>query len=595
MDEDEPLRTSKSSPRSRKHARDMNTNGLSFTDQAPTAKRSRRSNGTDKAAPNGEPAKSGDSMEVDQNGLSEAETSSKRMAPTPNSPSVTSASRAVTAAAVTTTVQQHGMEPTATAAVTESAPAEDDALQEQATHTTPMQLEMQMPVPMQMQMQTAGAAPSEGQVESDAPAVLLTSLTLTNGVSVGVQSDKVAELGPETTVLSVPDRTINVTHTLWNPRDPTCLVTGGEKLCRIWTLSRMSTASSSSTQYNDLLEPSDSGTITSMAWKPDGEYLAVATRSSNPDVGGTVDIRTKSGHIHDELPGGQEWVLNLAWNPSGTLLLGITHSDSSESTLIVWDIKTGQTMQPFELQKAIIDATWIDDHKFAVCGHDLIAESVIDGQSIIALRNRGDVEGNQEWNMIRYDAITNTTAIAAEATGILAIIDPSGQAHTTHAHKAEITALAYQPVANPAALPLSSPRLLATSSTDGSIKVFDARRPFTLIRTLSLGDAAQAMAMSFTPDGYLVAAASWNKVLIWNAEVGSRPRASWMGKDESWQIDASATRTFTNGDGVHVEDQSEDVEPPTHSLSWDADGGKLAYGLRNQVWVLKIWSKCCFG
>ena len=572
MDEDEAVSMSHESPRARKHGRDSTTNGFTIEDassrQAPPAKRIRRINGTavttnGNGTGNENFAKSGDGMETDQHSASHADSMSKRDLATAAAAVVPSQSGNV----ATTANGTETMESTTgeVVDVDADADADDDALQTQAqaqapnndNHNNATLVSLMPPVP-----------------------------TLTNGRSVGVQSDKVAELGPETAVLSVPDR--NVTHAAWNPQDAAILATGGDALARIWTIPSHTRSSSSSAssdhqndpnrQFVDLLEPSDTATVTSMVWSPDGENLAVATHGMHRNSKGSVTIRTKTGAFQDELPGGQDWVLNLSWNPSGSLLLGITHFDESDSTLVVWDVKTGQPMQPLELDKAVMDATWIDDRRFIVCGTDLIAETVIDSQDMELLQNRTGAGVNQEWTKIRYDPLTRTTAMVAEESGTLAVISASNQFYSARVHDAEISALAYQPLSNPSAHSESSPRLFATSSSDGTIKVWNAKSPLNNLHTLSLGRTASALAMSFTPDGYLVAAASWNKVLIWSAETGGVPKASWKGIDGQWQPEKGEQQEGGSGNGVEMKEQM-----PIPSLSWDMDGGKLAYGLRSQV------------
>ena len=182
------------------------------------------------------------------------------------------------------------------------------------------------------------------------------------------------------------------------------------------------------------------------------------------------------------------------------------------------------------------------------------------------------------WTHIRYDSRTHTIALAAEESGILGLIDSSDTLRVTAAHKAEITALAYQPVTNLSAYPATAPRLVATSSLDGTIKIWDAKRPFTVVHTLLLGYTTPAMAMSFTPDGYLVAAANGDRVLIWNAEAGGVPKASWKGL-----LGKLPNGSMANGDGVDEVMTEDGLGEPSPSLSWDADGKKLALGVRSQV------------
>lgn len=95
------------------------------------------------------------------------------------------------------------------------------------------------------------------------------------------------------------------------------------------------------------------------------------------------------------------------------------------------------------------------------------------------------------------------------------------------------------------------------------------------------------MALSFTPDGYLVAAASYNKILIWRAEEGGLPKACWIGEKGRWMGGSGGAVTRVEkkeedgGDERSEEEEEERVQD--HSLSWDADGGKLAFGLGSQV------------
>lgn len=409
--------------------------------------------------------------------------------------------------------------------------------------------------------------------------------TLTNGESRGVQSDKVAELGPQTSILTVSE-TSHVMHTAWNPKDPTILATSGDALCRLWSISRSAAFDDNTNtnpnhqihqSYVDLLGSSYASFVSTMAWDPTGEILAVATRDDNSDWVGAVSLWSKRGKALDELPAAQDMVLKLRWSPSGKQLLGITNSGNLTSSLALWDIDSSKAMPPYQLRSVITDAAWTSHHQLTICGNNMIASSLLEDQCINTLNTRPEPTVQQNWTHIRYDSCTLTTALAAEETAVLGLIDSSDTLHTITAHEAEITALAYQPVTNLSAYAASAPRLLATSSLDGSIHVWDAKRPFNLVHTLSLGHVAPAIAMSFTPDGYLVAAANWNRVLIWNAEAGGLPRATWKGVPGKLP-----NGMLSNGDGASEEE--DDLGGDTNcSLSWDAEGGKLALSFRNRV------------
>ena len=406
--------------------------------------------------------------------------------------------------------------------------------------------------------------------------------TLINGESKGVQSEKVAELGPQTSILTVPDPT-HVEHTAWNPKDPSILAVGGEALCRLWYITKAVISADDPNNpnhksYTDVLDPAHGTLVTTMAWNPSGEVLAVATHDQSSEWGGTVSLWSKTGKALDELPAAQDMVLNLRWSPSGNSLLGITSSGDDTSTLTLWDVQTSQAMTPYPLSHVITDAAWTSNNQLVICGHNIIASSLLEDGKILTLQNRSEALALQAWTHLRYDSRTHITALAAEESAVLGLIDSSDILRTTIAHEGQITALAYQPVINLSAYPAKEPRLVATSSVDGTIKIWDAKRPFNIIHTLSLGYSTPAMAMSFTPDGYLVAATNGNRVLIWNAEAGGLPKASWKGL-----LRKLTNGSLTNGDGVDEDMIDDDFGEPTPSLSWDAEGGKLALGLGSQV------------
>lgn len=414
------------------------------------------------------------------------------------------------------------------------------------------------------------------------------TLTLTNGPSIGVQSDKIAQLVSNTTILTLPEKYHVINHTSWNPKEPTILAAAGIALCRIWRISKTSFAD----DYFDISQPPDDFMVTAMAWSPDGETLAVATRSITSEWTGAVSLWMKNGRSRDELPAAQDMILKLRWNHSGTQLLGLSNFGAGGSSLTLWDTSSSESQRPNQFDCILTNAAWMTDYQFIVCGHGMIVTATRYNQEDLHLETRfGSFIESHKWTHIRHDHVTSTTAVAAEDTAALAIIDREGIVHTTIAHDDVITALAYQPTANPASYATSTARLLATSSLDGSVKIWDTTQGISLVHTLSIGNSSTAMAISFTPDGYLVAAANWNRVLIWSAEAGGLPKASWNG--ELGQLSKSSlTNGSTNGtdkdSGIEMDEDRAEDEEPNCSLSWDAEGRKLALGVGCQVCFLAI-------
>ncbi|KAL8718708.1 MAG: hypothetical protein Q9225_004189 [Loekoesia sp. 1 TL-2023] len=533
--QDENTGKARGSPRARKHAREPSTaNGLNL-ELPPAAKRSRRGNGSiltgnEPTVTNGD-RRGSDSMDLDQNGFAQHEQSEPKSS-------------------------------------LESPAAE-------------------------------GAAGME--VDDDAPEPDDPGMSLTNGPSVGVQSDRVADLGAETSVLTVPQR--NVMHTAWSPTDPLLLAVAGDALCRIWTVSTSTSEASPECpslnhHYVDLLEQGDESTVTAMAWSPNGQILAVATRNDDTERVGEVSLWSKQGKSMDSLLAAQDMLITFKWNPAGTHLLGITSSGLDSSTLTIWDIRSSQTLPAFQLDHVATDAIWCDDHKFIVCGHSLVAEGFIDPHNSLSFNSRTGPELCRNWTYARYDGITESAAIAAEDSGILALLKSDGQIHTTTAHSAEITAIAFEPIVDASSYSPFSSRRLATSSLDGVIRIWDVTKPFSVLHVLKFGRANPPMAISFTPDGYLVAAANANRVLFWSAETGGVPKAVWRGDpsltfsgtEDGNKREESSGPTYMDGDsGIGEED-----EGCTHSLSWDANGARLAYGNGSQVSLLSVSCKIMY-
>ena len=441
-----------------------------------------------------------------------------------------------------------------------------------------------------------GQTAAEGagmELDDDAPEPDDSRMSLTNGPSVGVQSDRVADLGPETSVLTVPQR--NVLHTAWSPTDPLLLAVAGDALCRIWTVTKSEESPgppSPSHRYVDVLEQGDDSAVTALAWSPNGEILAVATRNDDADHIGEVSLWSKHGKSIDSLLAAQDMLITFKWNPAGSHLLGITSSGRGSSALIIWDVRSSQALPAFQLDHVATDAVWCDDHKFIICGHSLVAECIVDSSNNISFNNSTGSELYCNWTYARYDTVTQSAAIAAEDSGVLALLKADGQVHTKTAHSAGITAVAFEPIIDASSYSPFSPRRLATSSLDGEIHIWDVARPFSTLHVLNFGRANPPMAMSFTPDGYLVAAANTNRVLFWNAETGGVPKAAWRGDHLSTSsgTEFGNKREDTNGT-LYMDGDSgigEEDEGCTHSLSWDTNGGRLAYGIGSQVSITPV-------
>ena len=418
--------------------------------------------------------------------------------------------------------------------------------------------------------------------EPDAPNDTQPVPTLTNGLSVASQSDKVEDLSLNTTILTVADRD-NIMHTTWNPHNSEILAIGGDALCRLWHLPNEATIADNpkETPTHDILQPGDSSLITSMAWNPDGRSIAVATRTDASEMTGSVSTWTDSGRALDDLTAGQEMVIKLQWNANRSLLLGITSSGDGTSSLIVWDMENPQALPPVQCDKVITDASWTGPNTITVCGHGAIGRWDIysqQGLTWVLKANPQVAEGR--WTRIIYNASTEHIGIFDEDNSHLIVLDQHGTPIASQqVHKEAITAITYEPNFKS----VEPTPLLATASLDGSINYWN---PTSLqpLYTLSFGQDSAPLALAFSPQGSLLAAANHNKVLIWETKGGNLPIASWKG-----DLGRSPKMVLTNGNAADKDsgigdDATEDgMSEPSVSLDWDADGKRLALGVGNQV------------
>jgi WD40 repeat protein len=186
--------------------------------------------------------------------------------------------------------------------------------------------------------------------------------TNTSGQSVAIQVDKVAELGRSETEFISPGSA--VLSCVWNPVDPNALALKTEALCQIWNVARNQPAAPQPMDDDTLM-----GDITTTAWSPKGEYLAMGS------FHGHVSIWTvKGGLVRRMHPVGQGAVFRLRWNDDGSYLLGLT-GDGHILTIIVWNAKSGFTLNTIPRKfppRALCYVTWTSQSEFVIGGYQTL-------------------------------------------------------------------------------------------------------------------------------------------------------------------------------------------------------------------------------
>ncbi|KAF7591391.1 hypothetical protein BBP40_001618 [Aspergillus hancockii] len=405
------------------------------------------------------------------------------------------------------------------------------------------------------------------------------TFTLTNGHSVGVQITpaKAADLSPDTAILDVAE-TGHVTRALWRPADPTVIVAVGDSFCSLWKMP------SSATPVQEKLVESkgDSTCVSAVAWDPSGQKLAVATYN---DMRGSITMYDVAGNAVDLLPEVPRMITGLHWTESGSHLI-VVASDSKISELALWDdsVRPDEFPSPQVIDGSIYDLSWLGRNQAYASGIGSVYQCDVD--SSIYISKTFTSENDRTWNFIRCAIVDASSVAVAASSAAAALWIPTHEIHLDDAHEGDITAIELKPNAFEQSQSNHS-LVLASSSTDDTVKIWhidlDIKR-FDCIHRLFLGPSSPALASCFSPDGYALAAASKEKLFIWNSQRGGTAMATWTApKIEETKVEEEQTH-LVNGHNGNVESISD------RSLVWDTDGKRLAFGFGKQLAIINMQS-----
>ncbi|PWY88450.1 WD repeat protein [Aspergillus heteromorphus CBS 117.55] len=414
--------------------------------------------------------------------------------------------------------------------------------------------------------------------DQEPPAAAPPTFTLTTGHSVGVQITpaKAADLGPDTAILDVASAD-HVTRALWRPKDPTVVVAAGDSFCSLWKLS----SSAAPVQEKLVENKGDSTCVSAVAWDPLGQKLAVATYN---DMRGSITMYDVSGNAVDLLPEVPRMITGLHWAESGSHLI-VVASDSRISELALWDdsLRPDEFPSPHVVDGSIFDLCWLGPNQAFASGNGIVYQCDVD--SSIHVSKTFSSGNDRPWTFIRcVNAGTSSVAVTASSANATLWV-PTHDILVDGAHEGDITAIELKP--NMEQQPLQS-LVLASSSTDDTVKVWHIdleSKTFNLIHRLFLGPTSPALASTFSPDGFALAAASKEGLFIWNAQRGGTPLATWKAperEERKEKKEDDEMSSVVNGHNGTVE------SVPDRSLAWDTDGKKLAFGFGNQLAIVNL-------
>ena len=153
---------------------------------------------------------------------------------------------------------------------------------------------------------------------------------------------------------------------------------------------------------------------------------------------------------------------------------------------------------------------------------------------------------------------------------------------------------------------VDQPRQVATASVDGFVCIWNGHRPWQCLHRLSFGASLfPVIALAFAADGATLAAGSWGKVLVWDADRDYDPTSSWVsqaiepsghiqgvGDDDDddddqhhhrqpglGHVQSSLTTMTTQSSSPPIFFQ----DPSQHILAWNSNATRLSYTIGRHV------------
>lgn len=429
--------------------------------------------------------------------------------------------------------------------------------------------------------------------------------TLATGESVGIQvvPAKVANLGPFTTILQTDLRpsgggTKSITRVAWRPRLGNVVTAMGDDFCGHWTLPDGFSHNDAPPVFGSVVEPAAMRCISAVAWEPNGDIFALATYS---EQSGQLHLYEGQGlSLMEALPASQRAITSLRWHARGLRLLGIAPYDNNTggarhqpgSSILLWDLSRSPNFagpSSISVPEILVDmdsASHGDQGIVCATGQNSVYLCRAFSDLEISHHWQSDPAQNHQWTFIRCAWYGNEVLLVAASADSAALWLPSKNAIKLDAHDGNITGLELRPRPYGSAVWKQE---FATSSMDGTVKVWrydQMNNSITSVCKLVIGPASPVMELAYSPDAFCLAGASYDAIRIWNAEHGHNHMATWKGEPETWA--GSRLKDDDNMSIGGLSSMNGDVHQAStdHSLVWDVESRRLAFGLGSQVSIL---------
>ncbi|KAB5551017.1 WD40-repeat-containing domain protein [Coniochaeta sp. 2T2.1] len=289
----------------------------------------------------------------------------------------------------------------------------------------------------------------------------------------------------------------------FSPNSPSRLATGsGDNSARIWD-------PDTGTPYRTLA--GHTGWVLGVAWAPDGSRLATCSmdktvRVWDPETGKLIPGGEFKGH--------NKWVLGLAWEPyhlwrEGTPRLA---SCSKDGSVRIWIVNTGRTEHVLGGHKGSVSCV-----KWGAGGEK--------GTGLIYTASHDKtvkvwdaIKGTMVCTLSAHAHWVNHLALSTDHVVRTGYFEYGKEIPDTEEGK---RALAKERFEKAARIQGKVVERLASASDDFSMYLWDPMNEGTKPVARMLGHQKQVNHVTFSPDGSLIASASWdNHTKLWNARDG---------------------------------------------------------------------------